>query len=356
MASGIEKEIRNLLNILPQKNLVADELLKKWHRGVLSNAEKSEVASFLFKIGFHKSLLSEIIFQSEKDAFLPIEACLYLFDQYAEKMELTQHLVDAIYLWSEANDANDILIRMDKLVANNDKLKKLKELSIETDLGHSERQLQIQKRHLQSLVLDGYWEQAERLIAPLLENHQGDSELKSLDKKIRYGKAVEIINQQTNKKDNQIPIKNLLRSWKKSPEEIDEEENTVDHLLDLSKKQNSWSYDIAVALFCMGKEQDSLSIISESKDKKSFFLKLEILLEERRFLQVLDEISNYQSDIEAEDHQDEQFSLFYIESKALWGADRKEEALHKIEQIIKIRPDYRIAESLHREWTKEIQR
>lgn len=355
MASGVEKEIRNLLNILPHKNQVADELLKKWHRGVLSNSEKSEVASFLFKIGFHKSLLSEMIFQNDKDAFLPVEVCLYLYDEYSDQLKLSDHLIEAIFLWAESSENTDTLIRMNKLVEKSDKLKKLRELSIETDLGHAERQLQIKKRHLQALLMDSMWEEAENLIGPLLENFTEDLELNEIDKKIRYGKAIATINAQSNKPKDQIPVKSLLKSWNKSGKDQEEEEIAVDHMLKLAEEQPEWNYDIAVALFCMGKEQDSFSLIQSATDKASFFLKMEILLEERRFLEVLEEIRAYKPSKDSEQLQDEQFSLSYIESKALWGADRKKEAVTKIEEIIKIRPDFRIAESLHREWTRELE-
>lgn len=353
MASSIEREISNLLRLLPTKNQVADELLKKWHRSALSNAEKDEVAEFLFHLGFHKSLLSEILYQMDKRAYVPVKVCLKLIDLYSKNLSLSKQRINAYYLWSESEGHNQNLIRMENLVDKDSRLEQLRNLAIDEDLGHSERQFQAKKRHAVSLVGDQIYDEADKLLNSLLELKPEDPELIALNKKLQYEKAVSIINKQ--QLNNQTQVKLPLFPWKSSAEKNDagEIENSINELVLFQKEKPEWSFDVAIALFCIGEMDRALDLLEDLDDPRAFWLKIDIYLETRRFVQAIDEIENYKIDPSHKNFEEQNFSLLFLKAKAFWGSGQKDLALQHMEQIIKVRPDYRIAESLYRHWKDE---
>lgn len=347
MATGIEKEIQNLLRILPHKNQVADELLKKWHRGVLSNKEVDDVAAFLFKIGFHKSLASEINYHSEKKSYLPVEYCIKLIDHYADTLVLDEDWINSIYLWAEASGTSDILIRMNKLIQKDKRFAKLRELAIDTDLGHRQRQLQVDLRSLQALLVDGLWPEAENIANKILIDFPENKEAEDALKKLRFEQALETLKKQKNKDSSSLD----QISYSKSGDDDKQVLATKKHLLDLAKKEPSWNYDLSIALFSIGFHQEALDLLEKDTSYSSFLLRMEILLEERKFFIMIEELESY-----AKKHQfvnnDSEFAISYLYAKALWGAGENKKAIEQMENILKYRPDYRIAENLVREWTK----
>jgi predicted Zn-dependent protease len=242
---------------------------------------------------------------------------------------------------------------MENLVEKDSRLEQLRNLAIDEDLGHSERQFQAKKRHAISLVSDQLYNEAEELLNSLLELKPQDQELIELNKKLQYEKAVQVINRQT--MSNQSQLKLPLFPWKSTEalQETEEIESSIDQLLHFQRQKPEWSFDVAVALFCIGHMDKALEILEQIEDPRSFWLKIDIYLETRRFVQAIDEIENYKIDPSHNNFEEQNFSLLFLKAKAHWGAGQKDLALSHMEQIIKVRPDYRIAESLYQYWKAE---
>lgn len=146
----------------------------------------------------------------------------------------------------------------------------------------------------------------------------------------------------------------IVRSPKKSQfvipkkEELSQEmQSTLDQIIAsmkmAAKSAPEMTTDFSVALIMMNEPEKSLDFISESS---ADFFKIEVLLKAHKNLKVLDLLDQYEiarPDLDP-------FDLTYFRAQAYWGLGRKKEAIELLESICKMKPDFRLAESILEDW------
>ncbi|MEC9281077.1 MAG: hypothetical protein VX642_00085 [Bdellovibrionota bacterium] len=343
--SAMEREIHKLLRDIPDRSHIADELIKKWHRGILSPMEAEEVANFLFRLGMHKSLASEIYYQFTKKKALPIRACLRLFNLYFTKENLSNDMTASLYLWSESENQLRDLIRMNQLVENSEKLSELKDLSIREDLGFSKRDLEKQSRALEAHFINEDYDLAQSALEKMKEFYPDSQELRDFESRLEFQKALSALKNSENIANTPIDF-NLIKNNEKN------DQKSIEALIQIGQTQPEWKYDIAIALYAMSEFEKAISILEnlENVDAKLFLIK--VLIESRRFLESIDYIESLQKDPTFSQHHG--MYLQYNRAICLKEIGQDKMAIAILKDILNVKPDYLLAKSLLGRWEKKV--
>lgn len=122
-------------------------------------------------------------------------------------------------------------------------------------------------------------------------------------------------------------------------------------LIELAEKNPDRGYDFAVLLFMMDLFPESLSVISIGRaDAASEWLKAEILLKNRRFVQVMEHLNHLEAQFQ--DDPETSFAAAYLRAYALHGLGQGPQAVEILRSIVNVRPNYRSAHSLISKWSE----
>lgn len=139
---------------------------------------------------------------------------------------------------------------------------------------------------------------------------------------------------------------------------IDEEESKIAKVIfssckDISKNKSELIYDFAILFTFLDLNEMALQLIdlSSQPTKPMQWLRLELLLNIEDFFRVLSEAEK----MEADTHKspDDKFALIYIKARAYNSLNQKSQAVDLLKSIIRIRPNYRSAQSLLTEILEE---
>lgn len=110
------------------------------------------------------------------------------------------------------------------------------------------------------------------------------------------------------------------------------------------------TYEFAVALVCMDLETQADALISQPMDEATDWLRAELLLRARRFVDGLDHLTGlelrYCNDPETA------FAITYLRAQAFWGLGQSSRAIELVQTLVSVRPHYRSAASLLKQWTE----
>ena len=125
--------------------------------------------------------------------------------------------------------------------------------------------------------------------------------------------------------------------------------------LKLAKNRKDLTFDLALSFHFMDRPQMALEILNGLKanetNSSTRWLKLELLLCNRRFVEALD--LALELEIAEADDPETTFAINYIRAQAFWGLGQKDQALALIESLSRVRPNYRSIHSLKHKWSLE---
>jgi tetratricopeptide (TPR) repeat protein len=108
--------------------------------------------------------------------------------------------------------------------------------------------------------------------------------------------------------------------------------------------------DLAVAMLSMEMHSEAIAFLDRHDISNSYqWLKLELHLRGRQYATALDECSKIE--VSLAENPETVFAITYARARALWGLQSREPAIQLLTSLTKIRPGFRSAQSLLREWT-----
>ena len=136
------------------------------------------------------------------------------------------------------------------------------------------------------------------------------------------------------------------------PEELKQMENIVQSVRDLVVKQPDTKYNMALMLFFIGYPKFASQIL---KDHLHFsaakWLYADLLLQSKLYLNCLSFLDSMEKE---EGHQPEVvFALTYMRAKAYYGLGKKKKGKDILTELLKVKPNYRLAHYLLEQWKKE---
>lgn len=343
--SEFEREIHALWKNRNSIDRVADELIKKWHLGELSNKEQETLIAFLFRGNFTSSLVSEFIWQLEKNNKIYWFQLMELIGTVTKNkaIEIPKAIFDAIFLGSTEADTLQELSQTRQFDATEPRFAKIRR-SLASE--KPQRTLKAKKAILDQLDIlrnERLVDEEKDFFEKILKTWKEDPEIQE-----RFDDFQEILAKQLFQKKK--PSSRLARpkSEKKSKQS---EESFTKPLLKLAKKTPSHASMIAISLFFSGLYDAALQALELSNElEKRDWLQLEILLAKEDFLSAYDLAISlekvYENDPEL------LFSSLYYQAICLYHLGKKQMAVAILEEIVKHRPDFRMAPDLLKDWSR----
>jgi hypothetical protein len=123
----------------------------------------------------------------------------------------------------------------------------------------------------------------------------------------------------------------------------------VNELKEIAAKRPELTHEFAVALLVMDLDSQAEDFLSvAAADPASDWLRAEVLLRSRRYVDCLDHLTaletKYAGDPETA------FSVTYLRAQAFWYLGQPGRAIELIQTLVNIRPNYRSAASLLKQW------
>lgn len=348
MSSNLELEIKNFLDLQGDPTVAADHLISMLESSdeALTNDNLRVLARFLWRAGLHDRLLnlcSRLLFKD--DIELPWDFILEALATHhqgqlpdAEREALSAAfdsnvMIRRLASRSKALDAFFPTLRADRA---EQRLRWVKEYKQQKD------EL---IEHLATLRTQQLYEQEKELLARLQKLYPTDEDVKreARDHKERY--ALDILS-----KRRRISKQVRFDEGVVDQEVLAAQSTLQGSLVATASQEPELVRDLAVAAAMFDFFETSLTILdgAPADESESRWLRLEVLLIARRYLDLLHELGRMELDFAAQP--ETFFGTAYMRAQALWGLGQKHSAIEVLESLLAARPHYRSGLSLLALW------
>ena len=346
MSTYIELEIQNLLKEYGDFNIIADKLLNliESETESLTSENISAVFRFLLNVNLPSKIVQFSISYLENST-VPIPWPFFIEALDSIKRSLDADTIKAL------NEG----IAEQKAELEASRSQKLDDVLLGIRDWRSQRRLKIQQDYLNrkrelldeliTLRMQRLVEEEKKLLKKLQKLYPGDPEVqKELDEhRQRY--ALEILHKRAPK--SRIPRFDDLNTMDIDVEKI--RKNLLSSIKQTALKNPEITVDLSIAAFMIDSYEEALELIEHCENTPPvLWLRAEILLRHRKYLELLGEITrielHFSSDPETF------FATAYYRAQALWGLGQKDTAKEVLEALINSRPHYRAATALLNIW------
>ena len=189
-------------------------------------------------------------------------------------------------------------------------------------------------------------EEEKKLLASLLKSYPQDPEILTLKSDFDYRWARQVISHHSHHEQPWEITKTEL-----PPQEITFFKTITQSMLKLSADSPELAHDFAVALLMMGYEEGCLKVLAnQTLSPRSYWLKAEALLSYQHYVECLDHLSLLEQSLGGDP--ETIFGVTYLRAQALWGLKQMSAAIELLQTLTAVRPNYRSAMSLLKEWQR----
>jgi hypothetical protein len=343
----IELHFQKLLKSQISFDAIAEEVLETYSSQSLTREELECISIFLLYIGHYVSLSDFLMKMSVKGLQIPwAHFCETLF---LSTPAIPESIKLAVIRGAEMQGQLSELSRSRMLDHFDERLQKVREERKET----FEKQLADRKDNLiaqaEMLKTQGLVEEEGRLLESMKRMFPGDAEIQALIEKRTKRKAMGLLHDLKPRKESWIPIDVYLSKDKETEKILTQVETTMVDLLQGASDRELTSRDFAIAHLMWENYDAALAFLdAQSIEKSTQWLRYEILLRQRKFVDLLSELVKAES--RWLNDPDATFGILYLRSLAMWEMGQKQAALEIMESISLIRPGYRNSISLLALW------
>lgn len=350
LSQKIELEIQSLLKDYGDAAVAADRLMQyaEANPDLLANSEDMEsLAKFLINAGFLTSLRDFCARHLTDDSF----ACPWPF------------LIEALALLGSPLD------ELQKKALE----KGVRELGLQKELGRSthgekllpevseyrnERRYRLYRSFLDNkqemieqlaiLRVQGLVEKENELLKRIQRLYPGDKDVIKATQEHKQRYAFEVLSRHSSR----IKKNSRLEEAPVEPEVLERQQDMSTSLTQLAKENPHLAYDLAIVAYSLDAYAAGLDILENAEAApEALWLRMEFLLKERRWLELLSEISVLESKFA---HEPETFfATAYLRAQALWGLGQKHTAIEVMEGLLAARPQYRAGLSILESWRSQ---
>ncbi|MGI9548664.1 MAG: hypothetical protein ACR2M7_01600 [Bdellovibrionales bacterium] len=190
-------------------------------------------------------------------------------------------------------------------------------------------------------------EEESKIIKNLLKKDKDNLKYQELYKSLKERQAIKVIEDQKkslykSRISNQKPYLFL--------ENTETKNKWYQKTEKLAKQRPDLVKNLSLFLYFLHWPDMALKILTKNlEDLSDYWLYLDCLLETGQYTKSLDLTNQLLEQIQDSEMV---FPLIYIKSQSLYYLGKKEEAIEHLDSILKVRPDYRSAQSLLEKWTR----
>jgi hypothetical protein len=344
----LEAEISSLLREMRDPASVADELARRWERNLLSEPEQADCAQFFVASGLYVRLFGQVVRLVEDGQLLPWTALAEAIGR--ARIRLVAHEISSLVQGAEAQNAIPELLRSRQLDAWHPDLLRRRSLEQQEQLERIKRRKQELKEKLEFMRNNHLQDEEAKVLAEVQNIFPGDPEFQHEQEAYQLRWAKEVISNSSTTTDLTQDL--IWKSEKLAPEQEIGKDLIVRRAKVLAAEHPERAYDLALGLHFMEMHAEAIEVLNEGTSaalSPSDWLRLELMISARQFVNALDEAS--QLELKYAGLPDTAFAVVYSRARALWGLGQKAMATELLRSLVRIRPQYRSAHSLLMEWT-----
>jgi hypothetical protein len=349
----VELEIQNLLKQIGNSEealgQVAEQLINDLEKDLekLTPENIDAVAKFLLQAGQYIPLIEFIGRHLERAAF-PIPWAYLIEALFRAHPTLDKKLQENLLEGIEETDAHDKASRskvLDKFEPEMSTWRNDRKYRLHREYTNNKKILLDQLITLRTQQL---YEQEKKLLARLNKLYPNDSDIRNEISEHKQRYALEILARRG-------PASKLLKEEAYNPRDLEIEKVMAvlhESILEAAKQDPAMAEDLAIAAIMFEMPETALLAIELAPPSPHLtWLRMEILLMSRHFVELLNEIAR--AELLFAHEAETFFATAYLRAQALWGLGQKHTAIEVMEGLIVSRPQYRAASALLSIWGQQ---
>jgi tetratricopeptide (TPR) repeat protein len=338
-SSRIEIIIQKLLQD-HDATYVADDLLKKWDSGELSEKDQDIAAQFLINTGFLQTLQNHFAKQLTQDRYIAWIPFLEMLSRQTQA--LPDEIVDPILVGMTENNRLEHIIFAQSSEKLHPRFKKL----IKTFLFEREENLEKEKidlkEKLQRHIHDRLDNEVQKLSLELRQKFPNDKEILEMTSDIDMARIKTLV--QKKERD----IQQILPHNTETVSAEDKNKLSKD-VIKNAKKNPEAAYDLAILLTQMEVYPEALECLSYGNPSiEKDWLHLDLLIKCGNFIDAITD--SFEIEKKYPDRPDTIISTLEYRAQALHGLGEKEKAIQILEKVLEVAPKNYSAKVLLHSW------
>lgn len=324
---------------------VADDLLKKWDRGELSEKEQDIAAQFLIHTGFFETLKEQYIKQLTQDRNIAWIPFLELLSKVTKS--LPDDIIDPILVGMTEEKKLEQIVYAGEAANLHPRLSKLvKDLSGEIFDKLKKEKLEL-KSTLQRHINDRMDSEALKVSAKLKEKFPTDQEISDLTSDMDLAKIRSLI--QKKERDLQADLLSTKKALQDDAQKSVERNKISENVLENAKKNPAAAYDLAILLTQMEVYDDALTCLSYAPPSlEKDWLKLDLLIKSENYIEAINE--SFEIEKKYPENPDTIYATLEFRAQALYGLGEQSKAIQILEKLLEISPKNQTARVLLHSW------
>ena len=346
-SNKLEKEIASYL----KQGISYQDIFKKIKR----SSNSHEVARFLYLAGFHKTLILYAESKLKRDKPIPLAFVIRTLTDH--NIALSKKKIQAFCkLWSaNKSSVHPSLLSCVELEGISPEWNELKTVYINSLKKHSSVLKEVRStettnkenkllRDLDFAKTQGFLKEEERIINALLLKHPNNPKYKEYQFELKEKLAQKILKENKEKHSKKNIISDLF-----VPEKNKIKDNIYKKVEQIAKKQPKKSKNLSLALYFMQWPDKAFALLKKyPNNSNDIYFLLNWLIETNQYILGLDYIDKI---LQSKQEDSEiLFLMSYKKAQVLYYLGKKTEAKEYLTDILKIKPDYRSAQSLLQHW------
>lgn len=346
-SSRIEIIIQKLLQDY-DATYVADDLLKKWDRGELSEKDQDIAAQFLLNSGFLKTLQNQFIKQLTQDRYIAWVPFLEMISRITKT--IPEDIADPILVgMTESNKLEDIIYAQ-KAKNLHPRFFKVIKTYLEERRHALEKEKAELKQKLQRHIADRMDTEIKNLSLLLRQRFPNDKEIFDMTSDLDMARIRSLV--QKKERDLQHNFQEATNLKSKDTASAEEKNKIAGNVIESAKKNPTTAYDLAILLTQMEVYDAALTCLSYAPPSfEKDWLKLELLIRCENFIDAITE--SFEIENKYPQNPDTIFSTLELRAQALYGLGEREKAIQILEKLLEISPKNQTAKVLLHSWRND---
>ena len=326
-----------------EQGLSVREIVQKLRCNLNNFEDYHAYYHFLISVGFYKTLVHSLSQNLKKNKSVHWYHLFFIINKYQTQMQ--PEIVE--YFISNEPSINWMYLFGSSYIKNEEQLLELKNNQLRKyyqDQKNLHLELEKELRIAQSQKL---FEKEKQIIDQLLKLDTQNPFFQKLKKEYERKQAIDTL--------NEYKITNtryLYDSYRMQPaqKEIKKQvQKMMENFKKFAQENPEYINDMAIILVSIGYHDLALEFLEkhlDTRDRKWIYL--ELLLESGQFFRCLTFVDQlfFQGSLSSEDT----FSLIYAKAQAYYGLKEYEKAKETLEDLVKVKPRYRLAQELLFQW------
>lgn len=302
---------------------------------------------FLYNQGLHQEVLQLLIKNLETKNRVPFDLVIELLA--GSNTVPDEKVFEALIKGMKKQGALEDLMAAYSFDKWDSRFSETRDLLIQRQMEEQENAKKALYEKFEFLKNQRMTEQAGQVLARLRQVYPNDLQYIQAEREFREQWARDVVASRS----TYSKLRQLAR--KKFPLSEPDQQMLKAFLADLQKLSPSHptlAYDLAVGFWFMEEYDSALAALNESKGSAAEWLRAELLLSARRFVECLEQLNHLE--VKFAEHPETSFAVSYLRAHALKELGQDDTALEILKSIVHVRPHYRSAHSLISEWSEGV--